>query len=174
MVNCLMASIKMGLASLAAFSGSMCKNLVDKISVRLQKDKNNFFKGIIEDGENYDLTMCNPPFHASLEDAIKANTKKVSNLNKKDKDIKKGLNFGGQKAELWCKGGEKLFLKKMVKESIGFADKVVWFTSLVSNKDNVKPTIKVIERLGGRYKVLEMSQGQKISRVLAWTFKDKK
>lgn len=146
-------------------------NLKNKIKLRLQKDKNHIFVGIIGKNDKFDLTMCNPPFHASLEDALKANKRKVDNLNKGNKDIKKGLNFGGQKAELWCPGGERLFLKKMAKESAIFASQVNYFTSLISNKDNIKPTIKVLEKLGAKCKILEMSQGQKISRVLAWTFK---
>lgn len=146
------------------------ENLKNKIKLKLQKDKNHIFVGIIEKGDKFDLTMCNPPFHGSLEDALKANKRKVDNLNKGNKDIKKGLNFGGQKAELWCPGGERLFLKKMAKESALFASQVHYFTSLVSDKDNVKPTIKVLEKLGAKCQVLEMSQGQKISRVLAWTF----
>ncbi|MGL6113594.1 MAG: 23S rRNA (adenine(1618)-N(6))-methyltransferase RlmF [Cetobacterium sp.] len=146
------------------------ENLKNKIKLKLQKDKNHIFVGIIEKGDKFDLTMCNPPFHGSLEEALKANKRKVDNLNKGNKDIKKGLNFGGQKAELWCPGGERLFLKKMAKESALFASQVHYFTSLVSDKDNVKPTIKVLEKLGAKCQVLEMSQGQKISRVLAWTF----
>ena len=146
------------------------ENLKNKIKLKLQKDKNHIFVGIIEKGDRFNLTMCNPPFHGSLEDALKANKRKVDNLNKGNKDIKKGLNFGGQKAELWCPGGERLFLKKMAKESALFASQVHYFTSLVSDKDNVKPTIKVLEKLGAKCQVLEMSQGQKISRVLAWTF----
>jgi 23S rRNA (adenine1618-N6)-methyltransferase len=117
--------------------------------------------------------MCNPPFHASLEDAIKANRRKVHNLGKENKGVKKGLNFGGQKAELWCPGGERLFLKKMVKESVKFSSQVGWFTSLVSNKENIKPTEKLLDKLGAEHRILEMSQGQKISRVLAWTFEMK-
>ncbi len=124
-----------------------------------------------KNNEKFDLTMCNPPFHSSLEAAIKANERKVSNLNKGNKEIKKGFNFGGQKAELWCNGGELLFLKKMAKESVKFSSQVNWFTSLVSDKDNIKPLIKLLEKLGTKeVKVLEMSQGQKISRVLAWKF----
>ena len=59
----------------------------------------------------------------------------------------------------------------MAKESVIFAKQVFYFTSLVSNKDNIKPTIKVLEKLGAKCKILEMSQGQKVSRILAWTFK---
>jgi 23S rRNA (adenine1618-N6)-methyltransferase len=146
-------------------------NLKDKVKLKLQEDKNHIFTGIIDSSDKFDLTMCNPPFHSSLEEALKANKRKVDNLNKGNKNIKKGLNFGGQKAELWCPGGERLFLKKMAKESVIFAKQVFYFTSLVSNKDNIKPTIKVLEKLGAKCKILEMSQGQKVSRVLAWTFK---
>ncbi|MGL4358138.1 23S rRNA (adenine(1618)-N(6))-methyltransferase RlmF [Cetobacterium sp.] len=146
-------------------------SLKNKITLKLQKDKNHIFVGVIEKEDRFDLTMCNPPFHSSLEEALKANKRKVDNLNKGNKEIKKGLNFGGQKAELWCPGGERLFLKKMAKESAMFASQVYYFTSLVSNKDNLKPTIKVLEKLGAKCKVLEMTQGQKISRVLAWTFR---
>ena len=143
----------------------------DKIILKLQKNRDNIFEGIIDKTDRFDLTMCNPPFHSSLEAAIKANERKVSNLNKGNKEIKKGFNFGGQKAELWCNGGELLFLKKMAKESVKFSSQVNWFTSLVSDKDNIKPLIKLLEKLGTKeVKVLEMSQGQKISRVLAWKF----
>jgi len=147
------------------------KNLKDKIFLKLQKNRNNIFEGIIEEEDKFDLTMCNPPFHASLEDAIRANKRKVNNLSKGNKNVRSGLNFGGQKAELWCPGGERLFLKKMAKESAKFSSQVTWFTSLVSNKDNIKPTQKLLDKLGAKYRVLEMSQGQKVSRVLAWTFK---
>ena len=139
--------------------------------MKLQKNRDNIFEGIIDKTDRFDLTMCNPPFHSSLEAAIKANERKVSNLNKGNKEIKKGFNFGGQKAELWCNGGELLFLKKMTKESVKFSSQVNWFTSLVSDKDNIKPLGKLLEKLGAKeVKVLEMSQGQKISRVLAWKF----
>ncbi|WP_321328660.1 23S rRNA (adenine(1618)-N(6))-methyltransferase RlmF [uncultured Ilyobacter sp.] len=150
------------------------KVLRNKIILKLQKKRDNIFEGIIEKNDKFDLTMCNPPFHASLEDALKANKRKVNNLNKENKNLKKGLNFGGQKAELWCPGGERLFLKKMAEESARFSSQVTWFTSLISNKDNIKPTQKLLDKLGAKkIKILEMSQGQKISRVLAWTFKAK-
>ncbi len=148
------------------------KNLKNKIILKLQKNRDNIFVGIIEKKDKFDLTMCNPPFHASLEAAIKANERKVNNLSKTNKNVKKGLNFGGQKAELWCHGGEILFLKKMANESIKFSSQVTWFTSLVSNKDNIKPIKRLLNKLGVKdIRILEMSQGQKISRVLAWTFK---
>ena len=81
------------------------------------------------------------------------------------------LNFGGLESELWCKGGEALFLKKMIKESKQFATQVGWFTSLVSKGDNVKPLMKLINKSGAvEAREIEMVQGNKITRVLAWRF----
>ena len=146
--------------------------LKNKIVLKHQKNRDNIFVGIIEKTDKFDLTMCNPPFHSSLEEAMKANERKVKNLGKDNKNIKKGLNFGGQKAELWCQGGELLFLKKMIKESAKYSSQVKWFTSLVSDKDNLKPLKKLLEKVEAKeIRILEMSQGQKISRVLAWRFK---
>ncbi len=148
-------------------------NLKDKVTVVLQENKSFIFNGIIKEGEYYDLTMCNPPFHASEREAIESNRKKIHNLNK-HRDVKpqdETLNFGGQKDELWCPGGEMFFLKKMIKESTKYKDQVTWFTSLVSKNENVRPLRHFIRKNGAtKVKVKEMSQGSKISRMIAWTF----
>lgn len=149
-------------------------NLEDSIIIKLQIDKNNLFKGIIDE-EYIDISMCNPPFHASLKDALSANKQKRDNLNKtRSSDLNEKLNFGGQKAELWCKGGEILFLKKMAKESLLFSNKVGYFTSLISKGENVKPMEKILKKLGASdIRVIDMTHGNKISRIIAWSFNSK-
>jgi 23S rRNA (adenine1618-N6)-methyltransferase len=150
-------------------------DLKDNFTLRHQADKNQFFKGIIQPNEFFDVTVCNPPFHASEEDALKGSRRKVNNLARNRGDnaqIKNApLNFGGMEAELWCKGGEALFLKKMIKESKQFANQVGWFTSLVSKGENVKPLMKLINKSGAiEAREIEMVQGNKITRILAWRF----
>lgn len=150
-------------------------DLKDQFTLRHQADKNQFFKGIIQPNEYFDVTVCNPPFHASEEDALKGSRRKVNNLARNRGDnaqIKNApLNFGGMEAELWCKGGEALFLKKMIKESKQFANQVGWFTSLVSKGENVKPLMKLINKSGAiEAREIEMVQGNKITRILAWRF----
>lgn len=155
-------------------------HLKGSFSLRKQSDSNLIFKGVIKTDEFYDVTVCNPPFHASQQEAIKGSQRKVSNLvrNRADKTltpqvIETGptLNFGGQAAELWCNGGERLFLKKMIKESQTFSSQCRWFTSLVSKSENVKPTIKLIKKLGATdVKEIKMEQGNKITRIVAWTY----
>ncbi len=150
-------------------------DLKDQFILRHQVDKHHFFEGIIQPGEFFDVTVCNPPFHASEEDALKGSQRKINNLARnrgESSDMKNSsLNFGGLESELWCKGGEALFLKKMIKESKQFATQVGWFTSLVSKGDNVKPLMKLINKSGAvEAREIEMVQGNKITRVLAWRF----
>lgn len=147
--------------------------LKGRFQVKLQKNKANIFRGIIGETDKFYYTMCNPPFHKSLHDAIEANKRKNTNLSKgKNKD--ENLNFGGQKAELWCKGGELAFIDKMINESKEFRDNVVWFTTLVSNKENLVSLKETLSKVGAkRVEVIEMSQGQKISRILLWSFMEK-
>lgn len=59
----------------------------------------------------------------------------------------------------------------MITESKTFSQQVMWFTSLVSKSDNVKPLKKLLNQIGAKQvKVVNMSQGQKVSRLIAWSF----
>lgn len=148
--------------------------LQSNIELKLQTNKNFIFKNIITLEDKLDITICNPPFHASAKEANVGNIRKVSNL--KQTQVKNAsLNFGGQNAELWCEGGEVKFIQNMMTESKLFAKNVLWFTTLVSKSDNLKSLIGFVNKLGiFEYKVIEMKQGNKISRILAWTYLDKK
>ncbi len=142
--------------------------------LRLQPDKHVMFSNIIQPDEYFDVTVCNPPFHASADEARASAVRKVSGLarNRGDKAADTSLNFGGMENELWCNGGEALFLKKMAKESLLFARQVGWFTSLVSKSDTLKPLKKQLTKLKATdIREIEMVQGKKITRIIAWTFR---
>lgn len=141
--------------------------LQDSISLRHQKDKTKIFSGIIDTKEKFDLTICNPPFHESLEDALAGTNRKWRNLGKKPQTK---LNFGGQGAELWCPGGERKFILQMIAESLLFKNQVKWFTALVSKSDNLEVLTRALEKHRASIKIIEMGQGQKKSRVLCWTY----
>ncbi|MEH0761120.1 23S rRNA (adenine(1618)-N(6))-methyltransferase RlmF [Vibrio sp. 16] len=157
--------------------------LNDRIECRLQKESRHFFKGVIKPGERYHVTTCNPPFHKSLQEAQQGTERKINNLSanksKRGQAVNRAqskpspiLNFGGQKAELWCPGGEAAFIKNMAFESKEFAHQVLWFSTLISKKENVRWMRKNLEKAGAsEVRIVEMSQGQKISRFMAWTFK---
>ena len=68
--------------------------LAHKIDLRLQKDSQKIFDGIIMPDEYFDVTICNPPFHSSKEEAEDGTLRKLSSL-KGTKVKKVQLNFGG-------------------------------------------------------------------------------
>ncbi len=142
-----------------------------KITLRLQNIPENIFIGVIEPHDAFHITLCNPPFHASIEQANKGTRRKWVNLGKGHSGK---LNFGGQNAELWCPGGEIKFIARMVEQSTEFADQCLWFTSLVSKKDNLQPLKRILGNANvAEYKIVEMAQGQKTSRFIAWTYMEK-
>ncbi|UTH50304.1 23S rRNA (adenine(1618)-N(6))-methyltransferase RlmF (plasmid) [Loktanella salsilacus] len=139
-----------------------------KITLKQQKIPKNIFRGVIEPGDAFHVTLCNPPFHSSIEQARKGTERKWRNLGKDDTSK---LNFGGQNAELWCPGGEIKFIASMIEQSVAFADQCLWFSSLVSKKDNLQTLYRILGKAKVKeYKVVEMAQGQKTSRFIAWTF----
>ncbi|ASK32573.1 23S rRNA (adenine(1618)-N(6))-methyltransferase [Chryseobacterium sp. T16E-39] len=149
-------------------------DLLPAIQLKHQPDSNHIFKNIIGVEDRFMFSMCNPPFHDSEESAIKGNVRKTKNLNKSK--VKKPLfNFSGQQSELWCEGGELAFITKMINESTSYASQVLWFTCLVSKKDNLHSLTNLLKKVKAvDFKTIEMAQGQKISRILAWTFTPQK
>ncbi|SNZ21157.1 23S rRNA (adenine(1618)-N(6))-methyltransferase RlmF [Cohaesibacter gelatinilyticus] len=138
------------------------------INLRRQKTAENIFKGVIKPRDVFHITLCNPPFHSSMQQANKGTRRKWRNLGKGQS---KKLNFGGQNAELWCPGGEIKFLTRMIEQSTACADQCLWFSSLVSKKDNLKPLSRLLAKTKvADFKIIEMAQGQKTSRFIAWTY----
>jgi 23S rRNA (adenine1618-N6)-methyltransferase len=138
------------------------------IRLRRQNNPEDIFEGVIGPDEIFHVTLCNPPFHASLEQADKGTRRKWRNLGKGHSEK---LNFGGQNAELWCPGGEIGFIARMIEQSMVFADQCLWFTSLVSKKDNLQPLFRLLKKARvAEFKTVEMAQGQKTSRFIAWTY----
>jgi len=152
--------------------------LADLIELRLQATPASIFKGVIQPGESFALTMCNPPFHGSLAEAQAGTQRKWRGLGKHVAKPGGGaksavLNFGGQGAELYCAGGEEAFVTSMVRESKQFAAQCVWFTTLVSKAANLPSVYRALKNVHAHeVKTIEMTQGQKKSRIVAWTFLD--
>jgi len=140
------------------------------VELRQQSKKADIFKGIIKPGELFDLTICNPPFHASAKEAAAGSARKWDNLGLR-KDKQPILNFGGQNTELWYPGGEAAFLKLMAAQSKAFEKQVLWFTTLVSKKENLRILYNALQKEGVKdVQTINMSQGQKASRIMAWTY----
>ena len=89
-------------------------------------------------------------------------------LQKPDKTEK---NFGGKNGELWCEGGEKRFIRNLIHESTKFSTSVFWFSTLVSKHSNLKSIYGALKSADAEeVKTIPMGQGNKSSRIVAWTF----
>lgn len=147
--------------------------LAGNIEVRFQTNPKNIFKGIIRKDEFFDLTVCNPPFHSSASEAFSSAHRKVNKLKNK-MVVKPLLNFGGKSNELWYEGGEDGFVQNMILESVEMASNVFWFSTLISKQSNLSKAYSLLKKVKATEVVtLPMGQGNKISRILAWTFLDK-
>ncbi|MEY3883832.1 MAG: hypothetical protein RLZZ379_1110, partial [Pseudomonadota bacterium] len=145
---------------------------LSSIELRLQPSSSAIFKGLVKPDEKFDLTMCNPPFHASLHEARAGTERKLRNLGKVKASSKAPvLNFGGQAAELYCAGGEEAFVTIMVNESRQIAQQCLWFTTLISKASSLPSVYRALKNVNAlQVKTIDMAQGQKKSRVVAWTF----
>jgi len=161
-------------------------NLQKHVNVRRQQQAKNIFDDLIRPQDKFAFSMCNPPFFHSAKHAQQQNQRKVDNLARhkkkrnadtrdvRNKDPKQQLNFAGQANELHCPGGELAFIKQMIQQSKTYAQQVGWFTSLVSNKDNLRSLYQKLEQTGvTEVKTIKMAQGQKQSRFVAWCFNTK-
>jgi 23S rRNA (adenine1618-N6)-methyltransferase len=140
--------------------------------VRHQPSQGSVLKGVLKDGETIDFAMCNPPFFASPQEFLAANSRKVRNLaqNAAKRGGAKGQrarpaarasvvaaagsarrpssnNFEGDASELWCQGGECAFIEAMAKESQLLKDRCLWFSSLVSRADNLPTLLRTLDAL---------------------------
>ena len=150
------------------------KGLNDKIEIRHQQDKGSLFKNTIQANEQFDFVVCNPPFHSSKEEALKGSLRKVKNLGGYAAKEKFLLNFEGQANELWCNGGEVLFIKRLIKESVGFKNQVKVFSTLVAKSESVAAIKKQLSKVKANFEVIPMALGNKKGRYLMWWFEPSK
>jgi 23S rRNA (adenine1618-N6)-methyltransferase len=153
------------------------KNL---LKVRRQTSPSSIFDGVIKPQDSFAFTMCNPPFHGSAQEAQRGTERKIHNLTRhrgkrnQSKGVNKNkqeLNFAGRNNELYCEGGEYGFIIRMMEESQRYAKQVIWFTSLVSKKENLDGLYHKLKFIKAKeVKTVNMAQGQKISRFIAWRF----
>ena len=140
------------------------------VELRFQENPNDIFHGVMERNEPIDVAICNPPFHSSPEEAQKGTLRKLSSLNHK-KVTTPVLNFGGQSNELWCEGGEEQFVRNMIRQSKQFSTNCFWFSTLIAKQVHVAPLLEALKTAGAvDVKTIQMGQGTKISRIVAWTF----
>ena len=62
----------------------------------------------------------------------------------------------------------------MIRQSKQFSDSVLWFTTSISKQSNLNTVYQELEKANAfDVKTIPMAQGNKTSRVVAWTFLNK-
>lgn len=146
--------------------------LAKEVELRHQASPAKVFADVVKAGEYFEVALCNPPFHASLEEAAAGTQRKWRNLGKAaDPKGATKLNFGGRESELVSEGGERGFILRMIRESSRFGEQIGWFTTLVSKETNL-PAVEqaLIREMAAERRLIEHTQGQKKSRIIAWRF----
>jgi 23S rRNA (adenine1618-N6)-methyltransferase len=166
--------IDRGAIDAARWNASANPKIARLIECRLQDSPRDIFKGVIRRGEFFDLSLSNPPYYASADEAAAANLRKRRNLGGvggRTAVSQEDRNFGGRPAELWCSGGELGFALRMIEESREVGSRVGWFTTVISRSENLRRLRQALDEVGApEVRVIEMGQGQKQSRILAWRF----
>jgi 23S rRNA (adenine1618-N6)-methyltransferase len=164
-------------SDISATSIESAENIIDsnptlkgRVVCKKQNQPNSIFRGIIDNQDKIDITICNPPFHASNEEAAKGTSRKIENLTCRKIDVPK-LNFSGINNELVYEGGEIQFISNMISESREFAKSVFWFSTLVSKESNLKRIFKTLHKYKPtETRTININTGNKASRIVAWTF----
>jgi 23S rRNA (adenine1618-N6)-methyltransferase len=155
------------------------KGLSSAVQLRLQTSPSDILNGLLRPNDVFDISVCNPPFHASLAEAHENSRRKWQNLGVgpvgKGSDRSPLLNFGGQGTELWCPGGEPAFVRQMIEESAKFPESIFWFSTLISRVSALPGVYAALKKARAvDIRTIDMAQGQKKSRIVAWTFLSRK
>jgi len=145
-------------------------SLIKRVECRLQNTPKAIFNSIIDKEEKVDITLCNPPFHSSIEDAQKVTQRKIKNLSGGEVNSTK-LNLAGVNKELLFEGGEIKFIQNIIRESKANSKNCFWFSTLVSKQSNLKGIYQTLEKINPyQIKTIPMGTSNKSSRIVAWTF----
>ncbi len=143
--------------------------LSNHIKLRFQDNQQSILTNVLHPSEKVTATICNPPFYKNEDEANEKTLMKQKGLGKQtDKVVR---NFSGTAKELWYPGGEKAFVHNYLYQSSLLKTNCFWYTCLVSKTQHVLSMEASLKKLGATdFKILQLSLGNKISRVVAWTF----
>lgn len=151
-------------SALSALGQILSANPQLRIVLRHQPDPSSCFEHAIPPHELVDLSVCNPPFYNSEDEARRQRQRRW-----KGPAVE---NFTGTPSELICPQGEHGFLHRMVKESQTWGHRILWFSTLVSQGRHVNGLLQSLKKLGATaHHQLPIQTSGKSVRVLMWTFK---
>ncbi len=145
--------------------------VADLIECRLQPSPTDCFNGVVVPGERFTASMCNP-----RRSTYRPRTRPPQ--PDAAAESRWPPASGGAHVKLWwvggrtlCDGGELGFRAADDHQSSAVPDRCRWFTTLVSKSGIPASSLRgAATRKLADVKTIGMGQGQKQSRILAWTF----
>ncbi|KAG2010506.1 methyltransferase 10 domain-containing protein [Coprinopsis cinerea AmutBmut pab1-1] len=125
--------------------------------------------------EEFDFTMCNPPFYSSYEE--------IRQLQAEKEELPAQVCTGGElemvypaskdeTQEDWEReGGEVAFVGRMVVESLKLRERCRWYTSMLGKMSSVPKIVDLLKRHQiWNYVVTEFIQGRTRRWAVGWSF----
>lgn len=142
-------------------------NLNDFIEIIEQNNSNEIFSQLILNKKflNANFSMCNPPFHSSVNDLCSDGNNRTENRQQPN-NIQTGTED-----ELIFDGGEYEFIKNIILESCQLKERIQIYTTMIGHKYNVMKIINVLkENQITNFIETEFCQGHTTRWGVAWTF----
>ncbi|KAF8878011.1 hypothetical protein CPB84DRAFT_1817537 [Gymnopilus junonius] len=115
--------------------------------------------------QNFDFSMCNPPFYGSQEEVAQSAESKELPPN--------AVCTGAEIEMIFSQGGEEGFVRRMVEESERLQTRCKWYTSMLGKMSSVSTIVHVLRaRSIMNYAITEFVQGQTRRWAIAWSFSD--
>lgn len=107
--------------------------------------------------------MCNPPFYSSSSELLASAAAKSRPPHSA---------CTGAEIEMVTLGGEVAFVSRMIDESIGLKERVLWYTSMLGKLSSVGEVVERLKTVGvNNWAVTEFIQGQKTRRwAVGWSW----
>ncbi|KAF8874878.1 hypothetical protein CPB84DRAFT_1797148 [Gymnopilus junonius] len=117
------------------------------------------------ENQNFDFSMCNPPFYGSKEEVAQSAESKELPPN--------AVCTGAEIEMIFSQGGEEGFVGRMVEESERLQTRCKWYTSMLGKMSSVSTIVQALRaRSIMNYAITEFVQGQTRRWAIAWSFSD--
>lgn len=111
--------------------------------------------------EEWDFTICNPPFFASTQEMLQG-------MELKDRQAHAAPTASDN--ELITRGGELAFITSMIRESIDIGQRCTWYTTLVGKYSSLQPLIEILRDLKiDNYFITNIKQSRTSRWILGWS-----
>ncbi|GBM64651.1 U6 small nuclear RNA (adenine-(43)-N(6))-methyltransferase [Araneus ventricosus] len=135
-------------------------NITTPIKVAMVNKGTVLQDAMVENVENFDFCVCNPPFFENKDD-----------MRKKSPRMREKLELFAKKDEIFSDGGEVSFVKQLLKDSLMLKDRISLYSSMFGKKKSFLEILKELQSVEGiSYTKTEFCQGNTIRWGIAWTF----